>query len=238
MMSDVKVVILAGGKGKRLAPHTAILPKPLLPIGEKPILEIVITQLAHQGFKKIILAVGYQSSLIETYFGDGKRWGIQISYSREKEPLGTAAPISLIEELESPFLVLNSDILSDINYPALLDFHKANKAFATIALFRKDLKIDLGVIEAEEDGIIKNYIEKPVVPYEVSMGIYVFEPRVKEYIIKNEKMDIPDLIKKIIHNKKKVIGYRHTGLWLDIGRVEDYQEAVEIFNASPKRFLK
>ncbi len=238
MMSDVRVVILAGGRGRRLAPHTAILPKPLVPIGDKPILEIVIMQLARQGFKKITLAVGYQSSLIETYLGDGKRWNVDISYSKEEKPLGTAAPISLLEGIDNSFLVLNSDILTDIDYRALLNFHTANNAFATIAISRKDLKIDLGVIEIEEEGLIKNYIEKPIVPYDVSMGIYVFEPQIKEYIPKGERMDIPDLIKKIIHNHKKVVGYRHHGYWLDIGRLEDYQEAVEIFNISPEKFLK
>lgn len=232
----MKAIILAGGRGKRLAPHTAILPKPLIPIDDKPILEVVISQLAYYGFSNIVLAVGYQAELIEAYFGDGGKWGVEISYSKEEIPLGTAGPISLISELDETFLLLNSDILTDLDFKTLVYYHKKKGGIATIALYHKQVKLELGIVEADDDGVISNYIEKPSLPYEVSMGIYAFEPNIKDYI--KEKMDIPDLINLLISSNERIYGYRHKGIWLDIGNVTDHQEAVRLFSQNPERFLK
>ncbi|HEX7320797.1 MAG TPA: sugar phosphate nucleotidyltransferase [bacterium] len=233
----MRAVILAGGKGSRLAPYTTILPKPLMPVGEKSILEIVIRQLKHYGFRKITLAIGYQGELIRTLFQDGKSLGVAIEYSEELAPLGTAAPLLLIENLPDTFLVMNGDILTDLDYSAFIEFHKQNKATATIGLCQKKQEVDLGIIEADEEGRVSNYIEKPSMTYEVSMGIYMFEIEVLKYLKKGLRLDMPDLIKLLVRGNHRVLGYRHTGYWHDIGRIEDFNAATELFNRDPSKFL-
>lgn len=233
----MRAVILAGGKGKRLAPYTAVFPKPLMPIGDIPILEIVIRQLAHYGFKKITLAVGYQAGLIETFFGNGKKLGVKIDYSRESEPLGTAGPLSLIKDLDDTFLLMNGDILTDLKFNEMIRFHQKHIAFATLGLFTKKVQIDLGVVDIDKQGHIKDYIEKPELEYSVSTGIYVFEPKVLRYIPRGERLDLPDLIKLLIKEGRKVVAYKFNGYWLDIGRYEDYQEASRIFERRKNKFL-
>lgn len=175
----MRTIILAGGKGRRLAPYTTVLPKPLMPIGDLPILEIVIRQLKHYGFKRITLAVGHQSALIKTFFGNGKKLGVKIDYSRESTPLGTAGPLSLIDDIDSTFLMMNGDLLTNLNYNDMLKLHKKSKAFATLGLYQKKVHIDLGVIETDKIGAILNYTEKPTLKYDVSMGIYIFNPEVQ-----------------------------------------------------------
>lgn len=233
----MRAVILSGGKGTRLAPYTTLLPKPLMPIGEMPVLEIVVRQLGYFGFRRITLSVGHQAALIETFFGRGEKFGVQIDYSREDTPLGTAGPLSMINNLKETFLVMNGDILTDLNYGDMLRYHKKNGAFATLGLYRKRVLIDLGVIESDNKGIIENYIEKPTVEYKVSMGIYIFQPEVKEYIPRGRKLDMPDLIKSLIDDKREILGYHFKGYWLDIGRYDDYQSAVELFENQKDRFL-
>ena len=222
----MKAVILAGGKGTRLKPYTTVFPKPLMPIGDKPILEIVIRQLKSHGINEIIMAVGHLAELIMAFFNDGSKYGIKIKYSREDHPLGTAGPLALLkEDLNEPFLLMNGDILSTIDYSNLVNYHKKNKSTATIALKRRDIKIDFGIVEMDDSNVIKNYIEKPTIDYLVSMGIYVFEPEILEYITPNEKLDFPDLIKQLISNGETVKGYVYDGYWLDIGRPDDYERA-------------
>ena len=233
----VRVVILAGGKGTRLEPYTTILPKPLMPIGDMPILEVMIRQLRYFGFTKITVAVGHLGGLIEAFFGDGEKFGVKIDYSQEDEPLGTAGPLTLINGLDDTFLLMNGDLLTDLDYRKMIKFHKESGAIATLGLYRKEVKIDLGVIESNEKGFVEKYIEKPIMKYEVSMGIYVFEPQVREYIPKGKRLDLPDLIKLLIKEKKNVISYRFDGYWLDIGRIEDYEEAVKLFKDQKEKFL-
>jgi len=230
-------IILAGGKGTRLAPYTTILPKPLMPIGDVPILDIVLRQLKNHGFMKVTMAVGYLAELLETYFGDGRKYGIDIQYSRERKPLGTAGPLSLINVLSSPFLVMNGDILTTLNYSALIEYHKEKKAVATIAMNQRTVDIDFGVIELNTDSEIVHYIEKPNLKYLVSMGIYVFESKVLSYIKPDEKLDFPDLIKKLLENRERVIGYPSSDYWLDIGRRDDYEKAVNEFEQNKAKFL-
>jgi len=233
----MRAIILAGGKGTRLQPYTTVLPKPLMPIGDIPIMEIVIRQLRYYGFKKITLTVGHQAALIETFFGDGKKLGVDVDYSREKTPLGTAGPLSLIDDLNETFLMMNGDLLTNLDYREMFRFHRNANAFVTLALYQKRVKINLGVISADERGFIKHYIEKPTMKYEVSTGIYVFQPQVQNYIPKGKKLDLPNLVKSLIKNNKKVIGYRFKGYWLDIGRYEDYQEAIKLFEKQRHKFL-
>jgi len=230
-------IILAGGKGTRLAPYTAIFPKPLMPIGDVPILDVVLRQLKGHGFTKIVMAVGYLAELLETYFGNGSKYGMDIQYSRETKPLGTAGPLSLIENLTSPFLVMNGDILTTLNYSALINYHKEKEAIATIAMHKRTVDVDFGVIELNTNSEITNYIEKPNLKYLVSMGIYIFETRVLNYIKPNEKLDFPDLVKKLLGNNEKVIGYPSNDYWLDIGRYDDYQRAIDEFEENKEKFL-
>jgi len=222
----MKAVILAGGKGTRLRPYTTAFPKPLMPVGDKPILEIIVRQLKLHGIDEIIMAVGHLAELIMTFFGDGSKFGVRIKYSREDEPLGTAGPLSLIrDELTETFLVMNGDILTTLNYSDLIDYHRSSGAIATIALNRRNIYIDFGVVKLDENSYITDYIEKPTLKYLVSMGVYVFEPRVLEYIPDRKRFDFPDLVKKLINAGEKVKGYIYDGYWLDIGRPEDYERA-------------
>jgi NDP-sugar pyrophosphorylase family protein len=181
----MRAVILAGGKGTRLLPYTTVIPKPLMPVGDRPILELIIRQLKHYGFSRVTMAVGHLAELIEAYFGNGNKYGIKIDYSREDEPLGTIGSLSLIDTLDTTFLVMNGDVLTNLDYLKLVDFHKKNQAVATIASYNKEVKVDLGILEMDEGFELKDYIEKPTFKYDVSMGIYVFEPEILSFIEPN-----------------------------------------------------
>jgi NDP-mannose synthase len=233
----MRAVVLAGGKGTRLAPYTTVLPKPLMPIGEVPILEVVLRQLGHHGFNDVSLAVGYLAELLMAYCGDGSKFGVKLDYSRESQPLGTAGPIALVDRLKDTFLVMNGDLLTTIDYSKMLAQHRASGAITTVATYAKTVKIDLGVLEFSSEGRIVDYIEKPTMHYPVSMGIYLFDPRVLSFIPKGERLDLPDLVKKLMAAGEKVMAYKHEGYWLDIGRHDDYQEAVREFESHRTEFL-
>jgi NDP-sugar pyrophosphorylase family protein len=233
----MRAVILAGGKGTRLAPYTTILPKPLMPVGDMPILEIVIRQLAHHGFNELTLAVGHLAELLMAYCGDGSKFDVKIDYSREEEPLGTAGPIALVPNLNETFLVMNGDLLTTIDYGAMLKYHRERGALATIACYQRDVKIDLGVIDVDSDNWVENYIEKPTYHYVVSMGIYIFEPAILGYIARDHHLDLPELVLNLIKDGKKVNVFNFDGYWLDIGRHDDYEQAIEEFASHRKDFL-
>lgn len=233
----MQAVILAGGKGTRLRPYTTIFPKPLMPIDDMPILEIVIRQLKKAGFDKITIAVGHLAELIEAFFGDGSKWGVAISYSREDSPLGTVGPLALIENLEDTFLVMNGDVLTNLNYSELFQFHLQQKAMATIAMYDKVVKIDLGIIMSNEKNEIYDYIEKPTYVHQASMGIYIFNKRILNFISRGTYFDLPSLVKILIEAKKKTVGYHFKGYWRDIGRQEDYAQAIEEFNGLKSSLL-
>jgi NDP-mannose synthase len=233
----MKSVVLAGGKGTRLAPYTHILPKPLMPIGDMPILEILIRQMKACGIDQVVLTVGHLSELIRTFFGCGERLGVDITYSYEECPLGTAGPLALIDGLTETFLVCNGDVLTDLDINRLVDFHHASGGAATIAMYARQVKIDLGVIHLNGGNTIQDYIEKPTLNYKVSMGIYVFEPSVLRFIPKGQHLDFPDLVKTLLAHGEKVVGYPFTGYWQDLGRADDYQQAVIDFEQNPTRFL-
>ncbi len=233
----MRAVILAGGKGTRLAPYTVVFPKPLMPLGDMPILELLVRQMGKAGITHITLAVGHLASLIRAFCGDGSRFGVTIDYSLEEEPLGTAAPLRLVEGLTEPFMVMNGDLLTDLDVRAMIDFHRRNGAAATIGLYDRNVKIDLGVIHTDGSGGVTEYVEKPVYDYQVSMGIYVFEPRVLEFIPPGGRFDLPDLVRELIARGEGVAGYKHVGYWLDIGRPDDYQRAQEEFESMRARIL-
>jgi NDP-sugar pyrophosphorylase family protein len=230
-------VILAGGKGTRLAPYTTIFPKPLVPLGEVPILEIVIRQLRTAGVDRITLAVGHLSELIQTFFQDGQRFGVHIEYAREERPLGTAGPLAAIAGLEHTFLVMNGDVLTTLDFRDLLNFHRENQNAATIAMHDRKVNIDFGVIESGANGRLTNYIEKPSYAFQVSMGIYAFEPSVLQYIPSGKRFDFPELVLRLLSANEPVSGYAYDGYWMDIGRPDDYAQASEDFLREPGRFL-
>jgi NDP-sugar pyrophosphorylase family protein len=234
----MRAVILAGGKGTRLKPYTTVFPKPLVPIDNMPIVEIVIRQLKAHGFNRVTLSVGHLAELLIAYFGDGSKWGVQIEYSKEDQPLGTTGALALIPGLNQTFLAMNGDILTTLDYGELVDYHRQMGAVATIAMHKRSVKIDLGVLETNEQNELVGYIEKPVYDYRVSMGIYVFEPKILQYIKPGERLDLPDLIHLLLQNGEKVMGYPYDGYWLDIGRHDDYEQAIEEFSRMRGQFLQ
>lgn len=233
----MKAVVLAGGKGTRLAPYTNILPKPLMPIGDMPILEVMLKQMKRAGITDVVLTVGHLANLLRTFFMDGQQWGMNISYSYEEKPLGTAGPLSLIGGLDNTFLVTNGDVLTTLDFRELIAFHKAQGGIATIAVHKRQVKIDLGVVQSDSHQRIIGYIEKPTYNYTVSMGIYVFEPRVLEFIPFNLYLDFPELVLKLIAAGEKVVGYLFDGYWMDLGRPDDYAQAIEDFASMQEQFL-
>ncbi len=233
----MRAIILSGGKGTRLAPYTTVLPKPLMPIGDMPILEVVLRQLRRHGVTRVTMAVGYLAELLQAFFGDGHRMGLPIDYSREEQPLGTVGPLTLIDGLDDTFLMMNGDILTDLDFGALVAHHRRSGAVATIASYVREVKIDFGVIEVGKDGLLTDYVEKPQFEYRVSMGIYVFEPEVLGYLKKGERLDFPDLVKLLLREGRPVASYPFTGYWLDMGRPDDYARAIEEFERRRAEFL-
>ncbi|WP_374686262.1 NDP-sugar synthase [Promineifilum sp.] len=233
----MKAVILAGGKGTRLRPYTTILPKPLMPIGDMPILEILLRQMRRAGVTEAVLTVGHLAELLRLFFRDGQRLDMRLSYSYEDAPLGTAGPLSLVDGLDDTFLVANGDVLTTLPLQELLAHHRRGGAAATIAMHRRQVHIDLGVIQQDGDGRVTGYIEKPTYDFMVSMGIYVFEPRVLRFIPTNAYLDFPDLVKRLIAAGETVSGYSFDGYWQDLGRPDDYERAVEDFDRMKAEFL-
>ena len=229
-MADKQAVILAGGRGTRLRPYTIVFPKPLVPVGEHPILELVIRQLAEHNFKDITLAVGFLAELIMAYFGDGSRWGVRLSYSREEQPLGTAGPLALIKErLHQPFLVMNGDLLTDLSFSDVMRYHVERGGVATVVLAHRSVKIDFGVVQVDAEQRLMGWSEKPELSYLVSAGIYIFDPAVLTHIPVGQRLDLPQLVMGLVKDGKPVNTYVHEGYWLDIGRPEDLQRANEDF---------
>ena len=237
-----RAVIFAGGPGTRLRPFTTVLPKPLMPIGDRPILDIVMRQLARYGFERITIASGYLSELIEAFFRDGSAYGLRIDYHIEREPLGTMGALASIEALDSEddFVVMNGDILTDLDYRVLFDAHRSSDATATIATHKKSVEVSLGVMKFEDrddSTRLTGFVEKPTYHYEVSMGIYCFTRGVLDYVEPNVRLDFPDLIQTLVADGRIVRGYPFAGYWMDIGRHEDYQEAADEFEEYRSRLL-
>ena len=220
-----RAIILAGGKGTRLKPYTITLPKPLVPIGEKPILEIIISQLINHGFDHITITINHLADIIRAFFGDGSRWGIKIDYSLEEKPLSTMGPLSLIKDLPENFLIMNGDILSDIDFTELYDYHiEANNIF-TISSYVREQKTDYGVLEINSEGELIDFKEKPEISYDVSMGIYCANKKILNYIPYNRSYGFDNLMLDLIKSSNPPLVKRHNGYWLDIGRPYDYEKA-------------
>jgi NDP-sugar pyrophosphorylase family protein len=235
----MKAVILAGGKGTRLSPYTTVFPKPLMPIDGMPILEVVVRQLAHFGIKDLIFAVSRQSEpLLSAYFGDGSQFRVKVAYAREEEPLGTVGPLSRMRNLPPSFLVMNGDILTTLDYGRLIRYHEQRKPMITIAMSQKKVPIDFGVLEFDQANRLAHYREKPVLSYSVSMGIYVFDREVLNWIPRDRYFDFPNLIQKLLRKGQRILCYPNQDFWLDIGRHEDYEEAQKRFQKMRKRLLR
>jgi NDP-mannose synthase len=231
-----RAVILAGGRGTRLGPFTHVLPKPLLPIGEEAILEVVVDQLREHGFTRLTLAVGYLAHLIEAVFGDGSERGVRIDYHREREPLGTVGALPDIDGLDETFLIMNGDVLTDLDYRRLYDAHRAGENVLTIATQRRVDRSDYGVLHLDgRNGAthrVTGYDEKPATTRVVSTGVYIAEPSVLARIPAGQPLDLPDLVLALIAAGEPVGSYHHEGLWLDIGRHEDYERAIVEYASS------
>ncbi len=236
----MRAVILAGGRGTRLAPYTTVFPKPLVPVGELPIIEIILRQLQAQGIKRVTLAVGYLAELIRAYLEQRADIfsSLTIDYVSETSPTGTAGALGWIPDLvEEPFfLVMNGDVLTTIDLSAMIRHHLSTNSDLTIASAARSVKIDLGVLEIS-DGQVTGYREKPSLPYDVSMGIYLYSPRAHAWIKPGDYLDFPDLILKMIAAGQRVAAYHTDCLWLDIGRHEDYAMATETFEKNREAFL-
>jgi len=233
----MRVIIMAGGAGRRLLPYTSVLPKPLMPVGERPILDIVLRQLKRYGFCRITISVGHLAELIMAFFDNGSRWGLDIDYAIEDEPLGTMGPLSQIRGLTEPFIVMNGDLLTDVDYRDLYESHLKSDAVLTVATYQKPVDISLGVLEVDQDSRVIGFREKPTLTFTVSMGIYVLSPSLLSVIPKGRHFGFDDLMYALLASKATIRSYRHTGLWLDIGRREDYDNATEVFEKNRDRLL-
>lgn len=231
-----RAIILAGGKGTRLRPYTVVLPKPLMPIGEFPILEVIVKQLAGAGFTHITLAVNHQAEIIKAFFTDGSKWGIRIDYSLEDSPLGTMGPLHLIHDLPDNFLVMNGDILTDLDYGDFYDTHVRENRLFTISSYMREQLVDYGVLESN-NGRLMGLREKPRMNYEVSMGIYMASRKVLDFIPTGSPYGFDNLMHDLVKAKREVIARRFSGYWLDIGRPDDYVQAIEEFENMRMRFI-
>ncbi|MEO5691686.1 MAG: nucleotidyltransferase family protein [Usitatibacter sp.] len=232
-----RAVILAGGKGTRLRPYTVVLPKPLMPIGDYPILEVVLRQLASHGFDHITIAVNHQAELIRAFFGDGSKWSVRVDYSLEREALGTMGPLRLISDLPPHFLVMNGDVLTDLDYSAFHDAHARNERLFTISSHRREHRIDYGVLVSDADGALLEFREKPASAYEVSMGVYMVSREVLRHVPGAGPYGFDHLMRDLLAAGERVHVQPFDGYWLDIGRPDDYMQAIEEFAAMRPRFL-
>jgi NDP-sugar pyrophosphorylase family protein len=220
-------VVLAGGKGTRLKPHTNEIPKALLPVGGKPIVQLLLGQMKKTGVTKVILAVNHLSEQITDTIGDGKNFGISVEYSHEKESLSTVGPIKLIKNLPENFIVANSDVLTDLSFNDIFENHVENKAKLTIATYARTNPTDFGVLTVDDDGRAVGFNEKPVFNFIVSMGVYVFNRSILSFVPENKQFGFDQLMYALLNRQVPIHTYPYSGYWLDIGRPDDYQRANE-----------
>jgi NDP-mannose synthase len=234
----LRAVVLAGGRGRRLAPFTAVFPKPLAPIGDVPIIDIVLRQLRWHGVQQAVISVGYLGGLIEAYFATrGGIPGLEISYLRENAPLGTAGALGMLRDLDEDVLVVNGDVLSDFNYSDLIAFHQERRPALSIAVHHREVMIDLGVVDFADGGVVTGFREKPRIEYHCSMGINIYSPRAIQAIAPGESLDFPDLALRLMNEGEPVLAYTTDCYWMDIGRRDDYDRALEEFPEMRDRLL-
>ena len=236
----MQAVIMAGGKGTRLGPYSAVFPKPLMPLAdEMPVLELLLLQLRAAGVTEVFLAVGHLHHLLRAFFGQGERLGLRIHYSLEDRPLGTAGPIApLLDRLGDTFLMTNGDLLTTLDFRALIAHHHHEKAAATVASHRRELKIEFGLLETDDAGRMLRYIEKPTQRHLVSMGCYVLDrDAAARHLGPGGYLDMPDLMRAMVDAGQRVQCHIPECVWLDIGRPDDYARAQEMFRADRAMFV-
>ena len=238
--TGLKAIILAGGKGTRLRPFTVNFPKPLVPLGDVPVVEVLLQRLISFGVTDVTMTLGHLAELMKAYFTHRNQLTsrMNLKFVAEESPTGTAGSVTLVPDLEDTFLVMNGDLLTDLNFHALVDFHRSRQAMLTIATHSRHVKIDLGVLEIDDCGLIVNYLEKPEKYYDVSMGIYVYEPAVLKYVTKGQHLDLPDLVLRLIAAGERVCAFQTDCQWLDIGRPDDYALAQELFSEQMDAFTR
>jgi NDP-sugar pyrophosphorylase family protein len=230
-------VVLAGGLGTRLRPYTFTIPKPLLPLGDQPVLEILLRRLKASGVKSVTLCLGYLAPLLTAFAGNGERWDLQIFAVVESEPLGTGGPLRLVQNLPDDFIVVNGDTLTDLDFAELYRTHAKINAWATVFAPEVEEVTDYGVLEIDPNGAVREYHEKPRRKLHVSSGIYVLSRRIIRYIPGDQRFDMPDLLRRAFADGHPVIAYRSNAYWRDIGRPDHYEAADRDFRADPGRFL-
>lgn len=229
-------VIMAGGRGKRLLPYTNILPKPLLPLDGTPILEIILRQLASHGFTRVTLTLHYAAGLIRSYFGDGRDWGLSLTYIEETEPLGTAGALRLLDVPDEHFLLMNADVLTDVHFARLYETHLTSGALLTALLYEREHSTPFGVVETDGAGRVLAYREKPTERQLVSSGIYVLHRQVIDYL-PDGRMDVPELIQRLLAAGQTLSTQVHRGVWMDIGTFAQFQQAARFFAQNRQRLL-
>lgn len=232
-----RAVILAGGRGTRLRPYTVVLPKPLMPIGDYPILEVIVRQLSRCGFSRVTMAVNHQANLIKAFFGDGAQWGVSIDYSLEPAPLSTIAPLALIPDLPDHFLLMNGDVLTDLDLARFWEEHVQTGRLFTIAAACRTQTADYGVLHVDSNQMLSGFEEKPSTDYLVSMGVYVVSRAVLSAVPPGRKYGFDDLMHSMLERRQPVHVHLHKGYWLDIGRPDDYMQAIEDFENGRQKFL-
>jgi len=233
-----RAIILAGGMGTRLRPYTVVLPKPLMPVGDYPILEIVVRQLVSFGFDHITMAVNHQADIIRAFFGDGSKWKTRIDYSIEHKSLSTMGPLKLIHDLPENFLVMNGDILTTLDFGEFYEFHVNQENIFTIASCQKEQKSEFGILEISQQDKLIGFKEKPVTQYNVSMGVYMVNKAVLDYIPSAEPYGFDHLMLDLIKVNRLASVRRLDEYWLDIGRPDDYLQAIDEFEKQKSRLLK
>ncbi|MCX6245338.1 MAG: sugar phosphate nucleotidyltransferase [Bacteroidetes bacterium] len=224
----MKAVIMAGGKGTRLKPYSTTIPKPLVPVGEKAIIEILLNRLKNSGVDEVFICLNHFAEFIMAFLGDGRKFDIRINYSVEDRPLSTVAPVKLIHDLPEDFLVMNGDLLTDLNFGDLFLHHKGNDSMLTVATYKRTSKIDFGVIDVDcNHKVAVGFREKPEFDFDVSMGVYAMNRKVLDFVPLNEPFGFDHLMLRMLEDKHPISVYQYEGYWLDIGRPEDYERANE-----------
>jgi NDP-sugar pyrophosphorylase family protein len=235
---DRLVVIIAGGLGSRLKPYTTVLPKPLMPVGNMPILEIILHQLRESGFRRVILAVNHFDGLLRSYFGNGDALGVSITYSKESQPLGTVGPLHLVaEQLPETFLMMNGDVLTDMNYDELWESHMSSGCGLTLSVHRRRMQIPVGVIDVAEDGTVSKFREKPSIDLWTSMGIYAMNRTLLPLIPRDRSFGMDGLASAMLESGRSIDTFRHEGECHDIGVPKNLEEANDAFNERRELFL-
>lgn len=233
----MRAVIMAGGRGSRLAPLTTVLPKPLMPLTDRPIIDVILRQLVAAGVLDVTVSVGHLGGLIESWIRHDSDYGIPVNFLYEAEPLGTAGALGNLERPRGTFLAMNGDILTTLDFAELARVHEASGAIATMAVKERTVEVEYGVVHAGADGYVERLEEKPVLSYTISMGVYAFDPRITDLIGAGERVDFPDLLLRAIDRGETVATYPFTGHWRDIGNRDDYETAIAEFGEAPERFL-